>query len=55
MGPPIASAIARMAGIQHTVLYLLLAFSITVGSAATPLGNPQNIWWLLGAVCRHRS
>jgi Na+/H+ antiporter NhaD/arsenite permease-like protein len=41
MGPPIASAIARMAGIQHTVLYLLLAFSITVGSAATPLGNPQ--------------
>jgi Na+/H+ antiporter NhaD/arsenite permease-like protein len=49
MGPPIASAIARMAGIQHTVLYLLLAFSITVGSAATPLGNPQNIMVAVGS------
>ncbi|MEN2999723.1 MAG: SLC13 family permease [Acidilobaceae archaeon] len=43
MGPPIAYFVSRALRLQPKVLYLLLAFSITVGSVATPLGNPQNM------------
>ena len=43
MGPPLALAIARAAGVDPKALFLLLAFSLTVGSAMTPMGNPQNI------------
>lgn len=43
MGPPIAYFVARALRVEAKVLYLLLAFSITVGSVATPLGNPQNM------------
>jgi Na+/H+ antiporter NhaD/arsenite permease-like protein len=52
MGPPIAAALAKMTGVQHAALYLLLAFSITLGSAATPLGNPQNILVAVGSGMR---
>lgn len=43
MGPPIAYAISRACGIEPKMLFLLLAFSITIGSVTTPIGNPQNI------------
>ncbi|MEM1610201.1 MAG: SLC13 family permease [Sulfolobales archaeon] len=43
MGPPIAYSIARTAGINPEAIYLLLAFSITIGSVMTPIGNPQNV------------
>jgi len=43
MGPTIAYSIARTAGINPEAVYLLLAFSITIGSVMTPIGNPQNV------------
>ncbi|MEM4035728.1 MAG: SLC13 family permease [Fervidicoccaceae archaeon] len=43
MGPPIALTIARAAGLDPKMMFLLLAFSLTVGSVMTPMGNPQNI------------
>ncbi|MEM2203237.1 MAG: SLC13 family permease [Sulfolobales archaeon] len=43
MGPPIAFSIARTAGIHPEAMFLLLAFSITIGSVMTPIGNPQNV------------
>jgi len=38
MGPPIAIA----TGIEYWKMFLLLAYSLTIGSTMTPLGNPQN-------------
>lgn len=43
MGPPIAYILARIAGINYKAMLLLLAFSLTIGSVMTPIGNPQNI------------
>lgn len=43
MGPPIVYFISKVLGVEPRAMYLLLAFSITVGSVATPLGNPQNM------------
>ncbi|MEZ0394114.1 MAG: SLC13 family permease [Desulfurococcaceae archaeon] len=43
MGPPIAYTMARTAGVDPRAMFLLLAFSLTVGSAMTPMGNPQNM------------
>ena len=43
MGPPIAYAISKLAGLDPKVMFLLLAYSITIGSVMTPLGNPQNV------------
>ncbi|MFP3347794.1 MAG: SLC13 family permease [Thermoproteus sp.] len=43
MGPAIAAAAARIAGVDLEPLALLLAFSVTIGSVATPIGNPQNV------------
>ncbi|MCS7098452.1 MAG: SLC13 family permease [Candidatus Methanomethyliaceae archaeon] len=43
MGPPIAYVFARAANINLKVMFLLLAFSLTIGSVMTPIGNPQNI------------
>ncbi|MEM1598301.1 MAG: SLC13 family permease [Pyrobaculum sp.] len=43
MGPPIAAAIARAAGIEPRHMFLLLAYSLTIGSVMTPIGNPQNM------------
>ncbi|MGP3667673.1 MAG: SLC13 family permease [Candidatus Bathyarchaeota archaeon] len=48
MGVPIAYLLARIAGIELKAMFLLLAFSLTVGSVMTPIGNPQN---MLIAVC----
>ncbi|MCX8196380.1 MAG: SLC13 family permease [Acidilobaceae archaeon] len=43
MGPPIVYFVSRALRLDPKPLYVLLAFSITVGSVATPLGNPQNM------------
>jgi len=43
MGPPIAAALARAAGLLPKFAFLLLAYSLTVGSVMTPIGNPQNM------------
>jgi len=43
MGPPIAAALARAAGLPPKFAFLLLAYSLTIGSVMTPIGNPQNM------------
>lgn len=43
IGPPIAYVIARTAGVSPKVMFLILMFSLTIGSVMTPIGNPQNI------------
>ncbi|MGC8973468.1 MAG: SLC13 family permease [Thermoproteus sp.] len=43
MGPAIVATAARIAGVELEPLVLLLAFSVTIGSVATPIGNPQNV------------
>jgi len=43
MGPPIAYFAAKTLNIDPKPLYMLLAFSITIGSTMTPIGNPQNM------------
>ncbi|OGR41720.1 MAG: anion transporter [Elusimicrobia bacterium GWA2_61_42] len=43
IGTPVALLLARKHGIPPKALLLALAFSITVGSALSPIGNPQNL------------
>ncbi len=43
MGPPIAYVISRAAGLDPKFMFLLLAYSLTIGSVMTPMGNPQNV------------
>ena len=43
IGTPVALLMARKYGIKAKELMLALAFSVTVGSAASPIGNPQNL------------
>jgi Na+/H+ antiporter NhaD/arsenite permease-like protein len=43
MGTPIMISLARRVRMSVTPLLLCLAFAITIGSAATPMGNPQNL------------
>lgn len=43
VGPPISYVISRVSGVDPKVSFLLLMFSITVGSVMTPIGNPQNM------------
>ncbi|WP_440059789.1 SLC13 family permease [Thermogladius sp. 4427co] len=43
MGPPIAYTIAKALNIDPRFMFLLLAFSLTIGSVMTPIGNPQNV------------
>lgn len=43
MGPPIVLTISRAIDLDPRPLFLLLAFSLTIGSVATPMGNPQNV------------
>ncbi len=40
---PLASALARETGVDRDRALILLTISINVGSALTPIGNPQNI------------
>ncbi|MEM4433841.1 MAG: SLC13 family permease [Thermosphaera sp.] len=43
MGTPVALSISRAIGVDLKVLLLLIAFSITIGSVMSPVGNPQNM------------
>ena len=43
MGPPMVYSLARSMNIDPRPAFLLLAFSITIGSTTTPIGNPQNM------------
>ncbi len=43
IGIPLVAYISRQLNIRPAVFLISLAFSITVGSAMTPIGNPQNL------------
>lgn len=43
IGTPVALLMAKKYGIKAKELLLALAFSVTVGSVASPIGNPQNL------------
>jgi len=43
IGTPVVLLLARKHSMSPKMLLLTLAFSITIGSAASPIGNPQNL------------
>jgi Na+/H+ antiporter NhaD/arsenite permease-like protein len=43
MGTPIAITLVKQMGLPLETILVVLAFSITIGSVMTPMGNPQNI------------
>ncbi|MEM0053190.1 MAG: SLC13 family permease [Nitrososphaeria archaeon] len=49
MGPPLAFYFAKAAGLPLQFMFILLAFSLTIGSVTTPMGNPQNVLIAIGS------
>jgi Na+/H+ antiporter NhaD/arsenite permease-like protein len=49
IGTPMMLQIARKTGVSPKVLLLSLAFSVTIGSVMSPIGNPQNLLIALNA------
>ncbi len=49
MGPPLAFYFSRATGLPLTFMFILLAFSLTIGSVTTPMGNPQNVLIAIGS------
>ncbi|MCC5997961.1 MAG: hypothetical protein LM573_02680 [Thermofilum sp.] len=43
LGTVMVGSIARVAGLGLEPFLFMLAFSVTIGSVATPIGNPQNV------------
>jgi Na+/H+ antiporter NhaD/arsenite permease-like protein len=43
LGIPLVIYVSRQIGIRPTVLFIALAFGISIGSVMTPIGNPQNL------------
>jgi Na+/H+ antiporter NhaD/arsenite permease-like protein len=43
IGTPVMLQIAQKTGIRPKLLLLSLAFSVTIGSVMSPIGNPQNL------------
>lgn len=43
IGTPVVLLIARKSSVRPEILLLALAFAVTVGSATSPIGNPQNL------------
>ncbi|HEY7571211.1 MAG TPA: SLC13 family permease [Nitrososphaeraceae archaeon] len=43
LGIPLVIHISRQIGLRPTVLFIALAFGISIGSVMTPIGNPQNL------------
>jgi len=43
IGTPVVLLLARKADTSPKILLLALAFAITIGSATSPIGNPQNL------------
>lgn len=50
IGTPIVLLLARKSGAPPRLFLLALAFGITIGSVASPIGNPQNLLIALGGV-----
>jgi Na+/H+ antiporter NhaD/arsenite permease-like protein len=44
IGTPVVLLLARKHAINPKVLLLALAFAVTIGSAMSPIGNPQNLF-----------
>jgi Na+/H+ antiporter NhaD/arsenite permease-like protein len=49
IGVPLVLSVARRIGGHRHLLLLTLAFSVTVGSVLTPMGNPQNLLVAIGS------
>ncbi len=49
IGTPLLVAVARQRGLSLERLLLLLAFSVTIGSVMSPIGNPQNLFIAVNA------
>ncbi len=43
IGTPVVLLIARRNNVSSRLMLLALAFAVTIGSAASPIGNPQNL------------
>lgn len=43
IGTPVVLAISRTTRVPPRILLLSLAFAVTIGSVASPIGNPQNL------------
>ncbi len=43
IGTPVMLRIASKTGVRAKLLLLVLAFSVTIGSVMSPIGNPQNL------------
>jgi len=43
IGTPVALFLAKKHGMSSKVMLLALAFAVTIGSVASPIGNPQNL------------
>ncbi|MBP7733031.1 MAG: anion transporter, partial [Caldisericia bacterium] len=43
VGTPAVLMLSRQKGVNAKMLMLALAFSVTIGSVASPIGNPQNL------------
>jgi len=43
IGTPVVLLIARRNNVSSKLVLLALAFAVTIGSAASPIGNPQNL------------
>lgn len=43
IGTPVVLALAKKANTAPKILMLALAFAVTIGSVASPIGNPQNL------------
>ena len=43
LGIPLVIHVSRQIGLRPTVLFIALAFGISIGSVMTPIGNPQNL------------
>ncbi|MDA0262705.1 MAG: SLC13 family permease [Chloroflexi bacterium] len=53
IGTPLAILLARRYNLSPKLLLLALAFSITIGSVMSPIGNPQNLLIALGGDMRN--
>jgi Na+/H+ antiporter NhaD/arsenite permease-like protein len=43
IGTPVVLSLSRKTNTHHKILLLALAFAVTIGSAMSPIGNPQNL------------
>ncbi len=49
MGAPVMMMLAKKMKVSPRPLFFILAFSITIGSTTTPMGNPQNLLVAIGS------